>query len=179
MVLSVVLRVISPLSSTCFPCARCSIPNELEEEEEKRRTGLLFYLILKDPDSGISSWSQNCLSLFSCCCKKCRCFFLFPSNSTAFYSLYRNIWFLSIFIFLVEIKCSQDVLNSENSHRLFGSVCSISSSGASLLSSAGLPGKLQLLKPSHVVQPMRGNYTDLISFITDHKDMKGGTHTWL
>lgn len=53
-VFSLGLHVISPLSSTCFPSARCSAPDELEEEE-KRRIGLLFYLLLKDPDSGISS----------------------------------------------------------------------------------------------------------------------------
>ena len=53
----------------------------------------------------------------------------------------------------------------------------VSSSLKDLMLAFGFTGKLQLLKPSHVDQPIRGNCADLILFITDHKDMKGGTHT--
>lgn len=110
------------LHSLSLHLVPCTLWIEEEEEEENNENRPSFYLLLRDPDSGIRSLIQNCLSLFSCCCTKWRFFSPAPSNSTASLPLYKNIWFLFIFIFLVKIRWSQDGLSCENSCILFGSV---------------------------------------------------------
>lgn len=121
-------------------CSACNFPTFLHllplcwvwctrwiRRRRKKENRPFFYLLLKDPDSGISSWSQNCLSLLAAAVKNVGVFSFFPSNSTAFYSLYRNIlvFFPSSYSWIWNKNAVQDVLNSQNSRRLFGSVCSI------------------------------------------------------
>lgn len=148
--------IISLLPSTCFPCNWCNAHYELKEEEEEEdeeekeeennKYKPSFYL-LKDPESGIISSVQNCLSLFSCCCIKCR-FFSPPQTLLPPPPPFSNIWFLSVFIFLVKVKLSQDFLSYQNSCKPFDSTCPISNPEPPFCPWEGCPGSCSSPEPS-------------------------------
>lgn len=128
---SVGLRAVT--SAPASPAVGAAGPVHWRRRRRRKmpRTGLLFYLLLEDPDSRIISSLQNCFSLFSRRHTKCRCsprlkLCLFPP-------LYRNSWFLSIFMLLVKVKLSQYLLGFPASCRPLDSPCSVGPSSPLLV----------------------------------------------
>lgn len=116
--------LISRLLSTRFPCTWCPARYELRRRRRRKimRTGLLFIFFWEIQTLGLEAWSKIAYLFLAAAVPNGDFFSLPPSNSTASLPLYKNIWFLFIFIFLVKIRWSQDGLSCENSCILFGSV---------------------------------------------------------